>query len=95
MNSQPPHRYRFASNNTFSRNSNFDGNIHGRLLNNSLPRTAPNIETSKLHFFFYFTNKAFKARTSGKPNREEKSLRHVAMVAKVLDDNKLKTSLKK
>ena len=26
-------------------------------------------------------------------NREEKSLRHVAMVAKVLDDNKPKTSL--
>ena len=28
-------------------------------------------------------------------NREEKSLRHVAMVAKFLDDNKPKTSLKK
>ena len=28
-------------------------------------------------------------------NREEKSLRHVAMVATLLDDNKLKTSLKK
>ena len=27
-------------------------------------------------------------------NKEEKSLRHVAMVAKLLDDNKLKTSLK-
>ena len=27
--------------------------------------------------------------------REEKSLRHVAMVAKFLDDNKPKTSLKK
>ena len=28
-------------------------------------------------------------------NREKKSLRHVAMVAKFLDDNKPKTSLKK
>ena len=28
-------------------------------------------------------------------NREEKSLRHVAMVATFLDDNKPKTSLKK
>ena len=28
-------------------------------------------------------------------NRKEKSLRHVAMVAKFLDDNKAKTSLKK
>ena len=28
-------------------------------------------------------------------NREEKSLGHVAMVAKFLDDNKAKTSLKK
>ena len=28
-------------------------------------------------------------------NREEKSLRHVAMVAKFLDDNTAKTSLKK
>ena len=28
-------------------------------------------------------------------NREEKSLRHVAMVAKFLDDDKPKTSLKK
>ena len=28
-------------------------------------------------------------------NREEKSLRHVAMVAKFLDDNKPKTSLEK
>ena len=28
-------------------------------------------------------------------NREEKSLRHVAMVAKFVDDNKAKTSLKK
>ena len=29
------------------------------------------------------------------PNREEKSLRHVAMVAKFLEDNKTKTPLKK
>ena len=28
-------------------------------------------------------------------NREEKSLRHVAMIAKFLDDNKTKTPLKK
>ena len=35
------------------------------------------------------------ANGNGIDNREEKSLRHVAMVAKVLDDNKPKTSLKR
>ena len=35
------------------------------------------------------------ANGNGIDNREEKSLRHVAMVAKFLDDNKPKTSLKK
>ena len=35
------------------------------------------------------------ANGNGIDNREEKALRHVAMVAKFLDDNKPKTSLKK
>ena len=39
--------------------------------------------------------KTFFASIEFENNREEKSLRHVAMVANFLNDNKLKTSLKK
>ena len=39
--------------------------------------------------------KTFFASIEFQNNREEKSLRHVAMVANFLNDNKLKTSLKK
>ena len=44
-----------------------------------------------MNFEKLFAQQVFKNHSC---NREEKSLRHVAMVAKLLDDNKLKTSLK-
>ena len=42
-----------------------------------------------------FQDNYVKMKVSQAYNREERSLRHVAMVTKFLDDNKLKTSLKK
>ena len=46
-------------------------------------------------FFQSWWLRSFKNKITSVSNREEKSLRHVAMVAKFLDDNKPKIDLKR
>ena len=46
-------------------------------------------------FFQSWWLRSFKSKITSVSNREEKSLRHVAIVAKFLDDNKPKIDLKR